>query len=143
MGNWCAAAGNNDPTDPTCTGNTQSYCSELLAPESSVLPTSGFAGETFGTGPYSDAKGKMGLTTTPSVTWSLPTQSEMRQAYLDGIFNVMPGASAGQMGSTTAHGYWTSTVYAPDRSQAYYFLSNAYQKASLRSGTNYVTCVGR
>ena len=99
---YCPASGNNSH----CPGNTQSACSEFLSPTAGT-PISSFApGEDFITGVYNGAKGEMGLLSSPSVRWRLPSMHDIIQAYNDGFPFVFFDATPTNY--STYIGFWTT-----------------------------------
>lgn len=123
-GNWCQASGNaqtdsyggicdspmyqQQPSD----GDAFSFCAEGAG------LTSGL-GENWTLGTYADEKGNLGMSTTPSIRWRLPSRNDFVQADLDGARYVLPNVGLA---------FWTATVYGFDR-----------QKARIWSGTTGMT----
>lgn len=138
---WCAAAGNDNNCDLAsahpcaatnqnyCVHNQTSYCTEVLYPTPRPSPTPVLAGTSF-TGDlfnytssvYSGAKGGMGLYSTPSVPWRLPTLSEYDIADVNGIRYVM--ADMGAHAELTDY-EWTATLdsFSSNRKKAFTFSS--------------------
>ena len=155
---WCGAAGNNDSTSSFCTDNVTSYCSETLGPNSAQATAGAiFSGDNYTTGVYDSAKGKMGLLSTPSVKWRLPTLNDYNQADVNGIRFVMPDMNAML---STGNLEWTATVISTGSSRASAALFDTFAGgvvarptltldtsevlSALRSNTTrFVRCVGR
>jgi len=139
---WCSGVGSNDPTDSMCSTNNRSACSETLYPNTNVAAVSDFARDNYATGVYDPGKGQMGLKSSPSVRWRLPTRNDYLQAELDGIYAVMPdmGAIKGTNNDLTA------TILNSDREKAWVYASNAGDLTTLARNHRYrfsVRCVGR
>ncbi len=75
---------------------------------------------------------------TSSTDWYLPSQQELMQAYIDGMYN--------QTNTTFAstNYFWSSTEYSGTSSSAWYvFLNNGTTINNGKSNNNYVRCVRR
>lgn len=137
--NWCEGAGSADPTDTGyCATNTYSYCVEVLTPASASDGTG--RGGTWTT-VYSAKKGGMGLQSSPSVAWRLPTNNDFYEADINGLKFVMPDAGS----NTVTTSQWSATVLGGANSTAWLFdprvMSNNYTGDRASSGTT-VRCVG-
>ncbi len=144
---WCQAAGNTESAT-LCSGTTASYCAEVLTPALSA------DGTTWSTTSYSPEKGGIGLNTSPTVSWRLPTRYDYEQADIDGIRFVMPdmGTALGtNQAFPSSAKEWTSTVLAgpspTPRSMAWYFSSLSGSTTPMLSYDNTskvygVRCVG-
>jgi hypothetical protein len=140
---WCHASGNTQSNYYNCSagGGDQpatpiSFCKEM----SGFTAGSGFA-DTPLTGPYAAQKGGMGLASTPSIRWRLPTVHDYFQAEVNGIRMVMPDMGALVLGPTYE---WSSTVYSHSRSEAWNFSTDNFATFhALRSVLYGVRCVGR
>lgn len=158
---WCSAAGNDNNCDPAstrpcatpnkdyCVHNQTSYCAEVLYPTprpspSPVIAGTSFIGEKFdyAASVYSGAKGKMGLYSTPSVFWRLPSLNEYDVADVNGIRNVMADMG-GRAGINDLE--WTATLdsFSSLRKNAFAFSSMKGTVSSQpRTNTNiYARCI--
>jgi hypothetical protein len=126
------------------TTNAVSYCAEAAG-------LTGPAGDTWGTGIYQPAKGRLGKNSTPSVMWRLPSIYDFNQADVNGIRFVMPdlgiaGSSRSvpdaSPGSTSPGQEWVATfTYMFARSPI--FISTSSWNTALMSNLYAVRCVGR
>ena len=145
--NWCVAAGNYQSNDPNSYCNNGAYQNQTTptsycAEDAGLSPA--IAGEvwTAGSASYSSKKGGMGLNSTPSVLWRLPTRGDQMQAEIDGIRWVINDFAAG------GNLEWDTTInsYAGNSSTAYGLNSaTGAITTATRSSTasNEVRCVGR
>ncbi|HLE01394.1 MAG TPA: hypothetical protein VJB59_14115 [Bdellovibrionota bacterium] len=140
--NWCRAAGNAEAGDAAYCANAvyqpdfpiaQSWCAELGPTQ---MKETAAAGESWASQSYHRGKGGMGMSTTPSVRWRLPTQWDYWLADANGSRYVLT--------NNVNAVEWIATIRGADRTYARAF--NSYQGGMtnyLRS-TNYgVRCVGR
>ena len=145
---WCEAAGDSEVADPTCSGNTISYCAETgLSPDvvlgENWVPT---------TPSYSAAKGLMGKNSAPAVRWRLPTVHDYEQAEIDGIRMVMPdmGLPGGWRPSidtsagVTSGNEWTASMSDQSTANAFVFHADyGYVNFGARTSMYAIRCVGR
>lgn len=160
--NWCLASGNTEDNanglecrtnQASSYNNHNNVGTSLCAEEAGVTTPVGVHNVTTANNNAAwantgtsirDAKGGMlktlnsdpsGSAQSPSVRWRLPTKYDYQQADNDGIRHVLPN-SAGN--------FWSASVYAGTRSNAWYFngdYGNVYSAG--RSTALAVRCVGR
>lgn len=89
-----------------------------------------------------DSAGKagLGLSSTPSVGWRLPTLSDYQQANVDGIRFVLA-----EMGPNSWSDEWTATVRSENREYGWLFhaTDGAFRQSSRNYNSYSVRCVGR
>ncbi len=126
---WCQYTGNQENSGGSdCSANTTSVCVE-----NGVL-TAAVAGENFGTGTYSAAKGGMGRNAATPVRWRAFSYGEYVEAYMRGLSYVLP----------TATQTWTSTLWAGDQTQAVWMAAGYYGNPLSRTvSTAQALCIGR
>ncbi|AZZ37798.1 hypothetical protein CIK05_13645 [Bdellovibrio sp. qaytius] len=148
--NWCKAsgssnsiqsdiiAGNYNEDDPSDICDNSFYQVQTASPISACEDAIGFST----TDTDIDNSGKAGLvrTSTPKVSWRLPTIYDYMVANHDGLRFVMPDAG----NANTAGTEWTATVDSTDRSKAWLFdPTTGTRSKDERRFVNAVRCIGR
>jgi len=148
--NWCKAsgssnsaesniiAGNYNEDDPNDICDNAFYQVQTSNPISACEDAIGFSS----TDTDIDNLGKGGLnrTSTPKVSWRLPTIYDYMVANHDGLRFVMPDA----LNSNTAGQEWTATIDSTDRLKAWLFdPTTGTRSKDERSFSYAVRCIGR
>ncbi|OFZ51350.1 MAG: hypothetical protein A2428_06835 [Bdellovibrionales bacterium RIFOXYC1_FULL_54_43] len=126
---WCRSAGNIENAGGIdC---APGGFSQPATPESWCAESAGFVTPAT----YDSRKGNMGVGTTPSVKWRLPSRADWMQAEVNGLRFVLPS-----MGTS----WWTTTIQAVSRNNAWYFDgTNGFFGNAARNATyNMARCVG-
>lgn len=148
--NWCKAsgssnsaesniiAGNYNEDDPSDICDNSFYQIQTASPISACEDAIGFSS----TDTDLDNLGKGGLnrTSTPKVSWRLPSIYDYMVANHDGLRFVMPDA----LNANTAGQEWTATVDSTDRLKAWLFdPTTGTRSKDERSFSYAVRCIGR
>ena len=151
--NWCRASGSNNISgNPTAEAGNGNYCTDSSNQNTGTYSGGAKAvsvcfedGENyFSAGTATDAAGKAGLsrTSTPAVSWRLPTMYDYKIADVNGLRFIMP-----DMGTYNGGKEWTATLFSDSAEyvkEAFYFGSAYGEVAHGPLNSAYsARCIGR
>ncbi len=143
--NWCKASGSNFITNnPSAQDDPNNFCDNATyqttgtGPGNKAISACYEDGDNYFTntgGIDSAGKASLGYSSTPRVSWRLPTLNDYKQADINGLRFVVPDQVTGE---------WSASVYSTNRFAAWGFnSSNGYANTSIRTNVSSVRCVGR
>lgn len=148
--NWCKASGSSNSTesniiagnynedDPNDICDNAFYQVQTTSPISACEDAIGFS--TTDTGIDNAGKGGLNRTSSPKVSWRIPTIYDYMVANHDGLRFVMPDA----LNSNTTGPEWTATIDSTDRVKAWLFdPTTGTRSKDERSFSYAVRCIGR
>lgn len=149
--NWCKASGSNNITgNPVAQVDPSGYCNNATYQTTGTGPTNKAVSACFEDGenyftsvdPNIDNAGKagLGLGSTPSVAWRMPTAHDYFLANANGLKFILP-----EFVSASDEVEWSATVSSSSRMYAYLFYSNDGRLSAMyaRSASKAIRCVGR
>lgn len=148
--NWCKASGSSNSTesnivagnynedDPNDICDNAFYQVQTASPISACEDAIGFS--TTDTDIDNSGKGGLNRTSSPKVSWRIPTIYDYMVANHDGLRFVMPDA----LNSNTTGQEWTATIDSTDRLKAWLFdPTTGTRSKDERSFSYAVRCIGR
>lgn len=146
--NWCKSSGSNfiagNPAaedDPINHCDNSSYQNTSGDAISACFEGAGFTNiDTISNVIDSGGKAGLGMSSTPAVSWRLPTLYDYQQASIDGIRFVLA-----EMGPNSWSDEWTATIRSENRDYAWMFegQTGSFEMSSRNYNSYGVRCVGR
>ncbi|HAR43823.1 MAG TPA: hypothetical protein DCS07_14510 [Bdellovibrionales bacterium] len=151
--NWCKASGNNNITDnPTAEADPAGICDNStyqatsnpaysMCFEDATHATDRNVGYYYLGGNYNYGKGGLTDTSSPKVSWRLPSAHDYMIAEINGLRFVLPDTRFNMLNPTEVE--WTASVVSSSPDSAWVFNSQTGELTQqLRSGAAIVRCVG-